>query len=441
MEKVQESQPQREGTSRGSSTTAVKPKPWSLSRLAILSVLICFSLFFSNQCVTLGKSIYNSLTEPSDPVQAVLRGAPLIDTHNDFPIWIRAFYQNDIYQKNFTNTSELFGMTDFPRLQQGGVRGQFWSVYVGCPEEGNYSDAIYLPAVRETLQQIDLVHRLYDRFPSNLAPALTAGDVWHQFHHARTPVVSSLMGAEGLHQIANSASILRLYYALGVRYVTLTHSCHNIYADSCSPEKPLHSGLSVAGVAMVQEMNRIGMLVDLSHVSVDTMKQALSVTRAPVIFSHSSAYAVCDHERNVPDEVLQLVKENNGVVQVTFVPDFTNCANPAEASLSDVADHVQHIGDLIGYDHVGFGADFDGIPSGPTGLEDVSKYPDLVRELHSRGVSVHDLRKVVGANVLRVLRDAEKVAKSMSDVEPLQDEVEDMWSDWLVVEALAAARH
>ena len=233
--------------------------------------------------------------------------------------------------------------------------------------------------------------------------------------------------------------MLRLYHTLGVRYVTLTHSCHNAYADSCSPSEPLHGGLSAAGVAMVREMNRLGMAVDLSHVSAATMRHTLNVTRAPVLFSHSSAHAVCPHPRNVPDDVLRLVAKNGGVVQVTFVPDFVNCDDPSEASLADVADHVQHIGALVGYDHVGLGGDFDGMPKGPRGLEDVSKYPDLIRELLRRGVSVADMRKVVGGNVLRVLRGVEETAARMRDVRPLQDEVRGFAQDAFLREAFKEA--
>ena len=235
------------------------------------------------------------------------------------------------------------------------------------------------------------------------------------------------MGAEGLHQIGNSASVLRLYYALGVRYVTLTHTCHNIYADSCSPAEPLHGGLSRAGVDLVREMNRLGMIVDLSHTSPATMRHALRVARAPVMFSHSSAKAICDHPRNVPDDVLRLVRQNGGVVQVTFVPDFVNCEDPASATLGQVADHVQYIAGLIGWDHVGLGSDFDGIPYGPKGLEDVSKIPDLFQELLERGVAVADLLKLAGENTLRVMKDVEAAAREMVDVEPLQDEVEGYW--------------
>jgi membrane dipeptidase len=404
-------------------------------RLTMLVLLACLGINLINMFHLQPFAWLRSLSHEKDPVKAVLAGAPLIDTHNDFPIWIRAFYKNDIYQPGFTNTSKIYGMVDFPRLREGGVRGQFWSVYVDCPKDsGNYSDEAYLPLVKETLQQIDLVNRLQVKFPYNLQVASTSKDIWHQFHHSKEPVISSLMGAEGLHQIANSASILRLYHTLGVRYITLTHSCHNIYADSCGPDQPLHNGLSVAGVAMVQEMNRIGMMVDLSHVSPATMRNALNVTRAPVIFSHSSAYSLCNHPRNVPDDILKLVKKNGGVVQVTFVPEFIKCDIPSEATLSDVADHIEHIGKLIGYEHVGLGSDFDGIPYGPKGLEDVSKYPDLIKELLDRGVSVKELQGVVGGNLLRVMKQVEKVSTSMIDVEPLQDEVGDVFSMTRMVE-------
>ena len=212
----------------------VRSKAWTKRILLFICgaaiALISFRASIYSSCLPVGLD-WSQYFE-TDPLKAVLKGAPLIDTHNDFPIYIRYAYENDIYQPGFDNTSTLKGMVDFPRLQQGAVRGQFWSVYVGCPKDsGSYSnDTVYLPAVKETLQQIDLVHRLIARFPSNLRLALTSQDVWNQFHRSKLPIISSLLGAEGLHQIANSASIMRMYYSLGVRYITLTHFCHNIYA-------------------------------------------------------------------------------------------------------------------------------------------------------------------------------------------------------------------
>ena len=356
-----------------------------------------------------------------DPVEAILRSAPLIDTHNDFPIALRYLYKNDI--SNITYNSTLPYHVDFPRLRKGRLGAQFWSVFVECPKvSGNYTSDVYLPIVKETLEQIDLVYRLIAKFPDRLQLALTSKDVWHQFRHTKKPIISSLLGAEGLHQIANSPSILRQYYSLGVRYITLTHACNNIYADSCS-EEPIHGGLSKAGEAMIQEMNRIGMMVDLSHVSHDTMRDVLKVTKAPVFFSHSSAFALCDIPRNVPDDVLQSVKQNKGVVQVNFYPRFIKCKDAVNATIEDVADHVEYIGKLIGYEHVGFGADFDGIEIVPKGMEDVSKYPDLIRILLKRGVSVRDLKGVVGGNLLRVMKEAERVSRKMVNIEPLKDDI------------------
>ena len=357
-----------------------------------------------------------------DPVDVILKSAPMIDTHNDFPMALRFLYKNDI--ANLTLDTKLPLHVDFPRLEEGKLKGQFWSVYVSCPaDSGNYTSDIYLPLVKQTLEQIDVVHRLIKKFPERLQLALTSKDIWHQFKHAKKSVISSLLGAEGLHQIANSPSILRQYYSLGVRYVTLTHTCHNIYADSCEGE-PVHGGLSLAGTALIREMNRIGMLVDLSHVSHDTMRHVLAVTKAPVIYSHSSAFAICDHPRNVPDDVLKMVKQNDGVVQVNFYPGFIKCQEATNATIETVADHVEYIGKLIGYKHVGFGADFDGIDMVPKGMEDVSKYPDLLKILLGRGASVEELKGVVGGNLLRVMKEAEKVSQSMADVEPLRDEIE-----------------
>lgn len=278
-----------------------------------------------------------------------------------------------------------------------------------------------MEAMHDTLQQIDLVHRMVKEFPQHLQLASNAGDVWEIFKHSDK--ISSFLGVEGLHQIGNSVSVLRLYHQLGVRYITLTHTCHNKYADSASPEDPLHHGLSPAGEDVVREMNRVGLIVDLSHTSSETMVDALRVSSAPVMFSHSSSYSVCAHERNVPDDVLFHLKANGGVIMVTFYPEYTNCGNPAEASLNDVADHIQHIGELIGYEHLGIGSDFDGMPNGPKQLEDVSKYPALIEELLNRGVSAENLKGVVGGNVLRVLREVELEAERLTGLKPLEDDV------------------
>lgn len=230
------------------------------------------------------------------------------------------------------------------------------------------------------------------------------------------------MGIEGLHQIGNSASILRMYYSLGVRYATLTHTCHNAYADSEEPAKPLNRGLSEAGKDLVKEMNRLGMIVDLSHTSFETQRDVLDTSAAPVIFSHSNAYTLCNSTRNVPDDILWSLKRNGGVIMVTFYPPFLD-KKAANASLASVVDHIQYIGETIGYDHVGLGSDFDGMSAGPSGVEDVTKYPDIVKELESRGVRRFHIRGIMGLNVIRVLEAVEEVAVYMHHVQPLEDDV------------------
>ncbi|KAJ8069771.1 hypothetical protein OCU04_000188 [Sclerotinia nivalis] len=346
-----------------------------------------------------------------------------LDGHDDFAIWLRVFHGNHI---DFNASSDLDGMVDFPRIRYGRLGAQFWSIYVPCPNYHNdFSSQTYFETIHDTLQQIDLINRLIAAFPSHLQHAFSAADVQSNFKHNRQ-AVSSLMGAEGLHQIGNSASVLRLYYRLGVRYVSLTHDCNNIYADAALAARPVHGGLSDRGREVVREMNRLGMLVDLSHTSDDTMRDVLKVTLAPVIFSHSNARSLCDHPRNVPDDILDLIEENGGVVMVTFYAAYTNCEAPAQASLDDVADHMMYIGRRIGFRHVGIGSDFDGMAGGPEGLEDVSKYPNLVAALVERGVNTRDIKDVISGNALRVLAEAERVAEGISHVEPLEDNVKSM---------------
>ncbi|KAL1837664.1 hypothetical protein VTJ49DRAFT_3540 [Mycothermus thermophilus] len=380
--------------------------------------------------------------------------------HNDLAIFIRAFYNNHIYNESFSKPfaeGGLAGHVDIPRLRAGMNGGAFWSVFWPCPENGtDYSDENYHSIVQSTLQQIDLLARLRASYPSVFSsPTLTADQALHNFHHHRGQLISPL-GVEGLHQIGNSPSILRQFHALGVRYATLTHNCGNRFADAALWERPLRraqpvwSGVSPAGRKLVREMNRLGVMVDLSHTSVETMLDVLGVgkvvdgkeevwegSKAPVIFSHSSAYAVCPHPRNVPDEVLDAVGRRGGLVMVNFNPPFISCVAvpgredglpefyPANATLQQVVRHIMYIGERIGFEHVGLGSDFDGIETTPEGLEDVSKFPDLVAELLRQGVSDEDAAKVVGGNLLRVWKEVEAVAEEMQRAgePPLEDDL------------------
>lgn len=358
------------------------------------------------------------------------RQVPLIDGHNDLPWSIRRSFDETDLRK----TRER-GQTDIPRLRNGLVGGQFWSVYVptslGARE-----------AVRETKNQIGLVYRLCRRYPDTFEIAWTADDVERIFRDGK---IASLIGMEGGHSINNSLETLREMYGLGARYMTLTHSQNTPWADSATDD-PKSKGLNEFGVKVVGEMNRLGMLVDLSHVSPATMHDALDVSKAPVIFSHSGAFGVTKHPRNVPDDVLKRLKRNGGVVMVVIFRPYTSQPyndwatrrteyrrsldrqgvgvqaleaqlsdwekrNPApEATLKQVADHIDHIHRVAGIDHIGIGSDFDG-GGGVAGLEDVSKYPYLTAELLRRGYSDEDVRKILGLNVLRVLRRAESVSR------------------------------
>jgi len=329
----------------------------------------------------------------------VLSTTPLIDGHNDLPWVIRnADSPRDVAAYDLRTRTT--GHTDIDRLREGMVGAQFWSIYIPI-------DAVGEGAAKVQLEQIDIANRVFDMYPDVFEPALTASDVERAFGNGR---IASLMGMEGGHAIENSLGALRAFFQAGARYMTLTHSDNTDWADSATGV-PMHGGLTRFGEEVVREMNRMGMLVDLSHVHPQTMHDALDIVEAPVIFSHSSAKAVTDHPRNVPDDVLQRMPENGGVVMVTFVPSFVS--DDGNATLADVADHIDHVKRVAGVEHVGIGSDYDGISSVPVGLEDVSTFPALFAELSRRGWTEEELHLLAGENLLRVMREAEATARRL----------------------------
>ncbi len=378
----------------------------------------------------------STVSRPEE-ARELLREFPVVDGHNDLPWALREQVRYDLGARDIAGRQDAHLHTDIPRLRAGGVGAQYWSVYV----RSDLPDAV--PA---TLEQIDCVRQLIARYPADLAPALTAADMEAARGQGR---IASLMGAEGGHSIADSLGTLRSLYALGVRYMTLTHNDNVAWADSATDE-PGVGGLSAFGREVVREMNRLGMLVDLSHVAATTMRHALDTSAAPVIFSHSSARAVCDHPRNIPDDVLERLPANGGMAMVTFVPkfvlqaavDWTAAAdenmrahglhhldtteegmkvhrafeesNPRPvATVATVADHLDHMREVAGVDHLGIGGDYDGTAFTPDGLDDVSGYPRLVAELLDRGWSKTDLAKLTWQNAVRVLGAAEDVARDL----------------------------
>ncbi|QIM21211.1 membrane dipeptidase [Phycicoccus sp. HDW14] len=371
-------------------------------------------------------------------IRTLLERHPVLDGHNDLPWEARERAAYD-WDRLDLATGGLPTHTDLPRLRAGGVGAQFWSVFVPATLQGE-------AAVTATLEQVDAVHAMVARFADDLALATTRAEVERALASGR---VASLMGAEGGHSIDSSLGTLRMLFALGVRYLTLTHNDNVPWADSATDE-PVLGGLSTFGREVVLEMNRLGMIVDLSHVSADTMRDALDTTEAPVAFSHSSARAVCDHPRNVPDDVLERLPGNGGLCMVTFVPKFVSPAvrewdleaadaaaaegisssdfvaytaftadrrrsHPAPAAtLDDVVAHVEHVREVAGVEHVGLGGDYDGVDVQPEGLEDVSGYPRLLAALADRGWSDADLGALTSGNALRVLGEVERRATDLA---------------------------
>ena len=378
-------------------------------------------------------------------VDALLREHPVLDGHNDLLWKAREVVDYDFERLELTDRAACTGLgahTDLPRLRAGGVGAQFWSVFVPATPGGD-------DAVTATLEQIDAGHAMIDRYADHLVRATTVEDVERAWSQGR---IASLMGAEGGHQINGSLGTLRMLHRLGVRYLTLTHNSNVPWADSATDEPVLH-GLSDFGREVVAEMNRIGMLVDLSHTSAEVMRHALDVSSVPVMFSHSSARAVCDHPRNVPDDVLARLADNGGLCMVTFVPHFVNQrvrdwmreadaaavaegldpdeleddhlfvqdwtrAHPAPppATIDDVVAHLEHVREVAGVAHVGLGGDYDGVGRLPVGLEDVTGYPRLLAALADRGWSSDDLAALTCRNVLRTMHDAGLTRTGTDDV-------------------------
>jgi membrane dipeptidase len=411
----------------------LKEHPMKQPLLALPAVLLVL-----NVCLAQPKS--REPVKLTEEALRIHREAILIDGHNDLPWEFRRNEDLSFRKIDLTQPQKNLH-TDIPRLRQGGVGAQFWSAYVPA-ETGKKGTA-----VKTTLEQIDVIHRMVRRYPDTFEMAATADDIRRIRKQGK---IASLIGVEGGHSIDNSLGVLRTYHALGVRYMTLTHSETLDWADSAT-DQPRHNGLTEFGEQVVREMNRLGMLVDISHVSADTMRHALRVSKAPVIASHSSAYALAEHPRNVPDDVLKLVAANDGVIMVNFysgfiVPEGARATKrmfevarelkakyPSEqefqaawrqwrkenpiptGSVHTLVDHIEHIIKVAGVDHVGLGSDYDGITTVPRQLEDVSCYPYITQELLNRGHSKEAIHKVLGGNLLRVLGRAEEVARGSQD--------------------------
>jgi len=405
--------------------------------LFVSLVYLCVGLTAFSDVANGGPPAKHAPVKLTDEALRIHREALVIDGHNDLP-WQMREKASGFFKRLDISKPQPGLHTDIPRLRKGGIGGQFWSAYV--PSSTGKSGQ----AVRETLEQIDVIHRMIRTYPETFEMASTADDIVRIHKQGK---IASLIGIEGGHSIDNSVGVLRMLYALGARYMTLTHADTLDWADSAT-DKPRHGGLTPFGESVVREMNRLGMLVDISHVSADTMRHALRVSRAPVIASHSSAYALAPHPRNVPDDVLKQVAKNGGVIMVNFYSGFITPEGartlreifqvfrdlrkkyPQEAEyqealaqwrrehpiprgdVHDVVDHIEHVIKTAGIDHVGLGSDFDGIEMAPRQLEDVSTYPYITQELLNRGYARNDIHKILGGNVLRALRRAEEVARS-----------------------------
>ncbi|XP_034378047.1 dipeptidase 1 [Arvicanthis niloticus] len=335
----------------------------------------------------------------------IMRTTPVIDGHNDLPWQLLTLFNNQLLASEANLNTLDKTHTNIPKLKAGFVGGQFWSAYMPCDTQNK-------DAVRRILEQIDVIHRMCQLYPETFTCVTNSSDILDAFQKGR---VASLIGVEGGHLIDSSLGVLRTLYHLGMRYLTLTHNCNTPWADNWLVDKgddeAESQGLSSFGKRVLNEMNRLGVMIDLSHVSVATMKAALQLSKAPVIFSHSSAFSLCQSRRNVPDDVLQLVKNTSSLVMVNFYSEFVSCSS--SATLSQVADHLDYIKNVAGPGAVGLGGDYDGVTKLPVGLEDVSKYPDLIAELLRRNWTETEVRGVLAENLLRVFSEVELVSNNM----------------------------
>ncbi|XP_069982056.1 dipeptidase 1-like [Penaeus vannamei] len=369
--------------------------------------------------------------ERLEAARALLKESPLIDGHNDLAWNLRKFLHNKLHSFNLSYdlTQEKpwrkspFSHTDLPRLREGHVAAQFWSVYVPCETQ-------YLNTVQLLMEQIDVIKRMVAASSGETTLVTSPAGIEREFKRG---YVASLMGVEGGHSIASSMGVVRALHDLGVRYITLTHKCHTPWAECSETEgnAPNARGLTPYGKEMIREMNRVGMMIDVSHASTRTVNDVLRTSRSPVIFSHSAARHICDLERNVPDDVLRSLAINGGILMVSFFNGFLTCNDTA--TLQDVVAHINYVRSVAGVDHVGLGAGYDGINRTPKGLEDVSKYPELFAELlRDPTWSILDLKKLAGLNMLRVFRTVEEVSEDMADEIPSEEiiPIHDIDTQW-----------